>query len=92
VKIEHQKSAGLLKPLEIPVWKWEDIAMDFVVGLSRTPKGNNSAWLIVDRPTKVAHFVPVRTRYATEKLVDLYVEHIVRLHGASRSIVSDCGP
>jgi hypothetical protein len=92
VKIEHQKPAGLLKPLEIPVWKWGDISMDFVVGLPRTPKGNDSVWVIVDRLTKVAHFVPVKTRYATEKLADLYVEHILRLHGAPRSIVSDLGP
>jgi hypothetical protein len=92
VKIEHQKPAGLLKPLEIPVWKWEDISVDFVVGLLRTPKGNDSVWVIVDRLTKVAHFMPVKTRYATEKLADLYVEHVLRLHGAPRSIVSDCGP
>jgi hypothetical protein len=81
VKIEHQKPAGLLKPLEIPVWKWEDISIDFVVGLPRTPKGNDLVWVIVDRLTKVAHFVPVKTRYAIEKLADLYVEHILRLHG-----------
>jgi hypothetical protein len=92
VKIKHQKPAGLLKPLEIPVWKWEDISMDFVVGLPRTPKGNDSVWVIVDRLTKVAHFVLVKTRYATEKLAELYVEHILRLHGAPRSIVSDQGP
>jgi hypothetical protein len=92
VKIEHQKPAGLLKPLEIPVWKWEDISVDFVVGLLRTPKGNDSVWVIVDRLTKVAHFMPVKTRYATEKLADLYVEHVLRLHGAPRSIVSDRGP
>jgi hypothetical protein len=81
VKIEHQKPAGLLKPLAIPVWKWEDIFMDFVVGLPRTPKGNDSVWVIVDRLTKVAHFVPVKTRYATEKLAELHVEHILKLHG-----------
>jgi ribonuclease HI len=92
VKIEHQKPTGLLKPLEIPVWKWEDVSMDFVVGLPRTPNGNDSVWVIVDRLIKVAHFVPVKTRYATEKLADLYVEHILRLHGAPRSIVSDRGP
>jgi hypothetical protein len=92
VKIEHQKPAGLLKPLEIPVWKWEDISMKFVVGLPRTPKGNDSVWVIVDRLTKVAHFVPVKTQYATEKMADLYVEHILRLHEAPRSIVSDRGP
>jgi hypothetical protein len=92
VKIEHQKPTGLLKLLEIPVWKWVDISMDFVVGLPRTPKGNDSVWVIVDRLTKVAHFVPVKTRYATEKLAELYVEHILRLHGAPRSIISDRGP
>jgi hypothetical protein len=92
VKIEHQKPMGLLKPLENLVWKWEDISMDFVVGLPRTPKGNDSVWVIVDRLTKVAHFVPVKTRYATKKLADLFVEHILRLHGAPRSIVSNCGP
>jgi hypothetical protein len=48
VKIKHQNPAGFLKPLEILVWKWEDISMDFIVGLPRTPKGNNSVWVIVD--------------------------------------------
>jgi hypothetical protein len=92
VKIEHQKPAGLLKPLAVPVWKWEDISMDFVVGLPRTPKGNDLVWVIVDRLTKVAHIVPVKTRYTTEKHAELYVEHILRLHGTPRSIVSDRGP
>jgi hypothetical protein len=91
VKIEHQKPTRLLKLLEILVWKWEAISMDFVVGLRRTPKGNDSVWVIVDRLTKVAHFAPV-TRYATEKLADLHVEHILRLHGAPRSFMSDRGP
>jgi hypothetical protein len=92
VKIEHQKPAGLLKPLAIPVWKWEDISMDFVVGLPRTPKGNDSVWVIVDRLTKVAHFVPVKVTFGTERLANLYVEQILRLHGAPKSIVSDRGP
>jgi hypothetical protein len=92
VKIEHQKPAGLLKPLAVPVWKWEDISMDFVVGLPRTPKGDDLVWVIVDRLTKVAHIVPVKTRYTTEKHAELYVEHILRLHGTPRSIVSDRGP
>jgi hypothetical protein len=92
VKIEHQKPAGLLKPLEIPVCKWEDVSMDFVVGLPRTPKGNDSVWVIVDHLTKVAHFVPVKTQHQTERLAELYVEHILRLHEAPKSIVSDRGP
>ena len=68
VKTEHQKPAGLLQPLLIPVWKWDEIGMDFVVGLSKTQKGNDSIWVIVDRLTKVAHYLPVRTNYGGEKI------------------------
>jgi hypothetical protein len=92
VKIKHQKPAGLLKLLEIPVWKWEDISMDFVVGLPWTPKGNDSIWVIVDHLTKVGHFVPVKTQHRTERLAELYAEHILRLHYAPKSIVSDRRP
>jgi hypothetical protein len=50
----------LLQPLEIPTWKWDDISMDFIVGLPRTQKGNDCIWVIVDRFTKVAHFLLVK--------------------------------
>lgn len=63
IKAEHQRPAGLLQPLHISVWKWDEIAMDFIVGLPRTPKGNDSIWVIVDRLTKVAHFVAVKKSY-----------------------------
>ena len=53
-----------MKPLEIPMWKWEKITMDFIVGLPRTPKGNDSIWVIVDRLTKMAHFIPVRVSFS----------------------------
>ena len=66
--------------------------MDFIVGLPRSQKGNDSIWVIVDRLTKIAHFVPVKTKTNTEKLADLYIEHILRLHVAPSSIVSDRGP
>jgi len=68
VKTEHQKPAGLLQPLPIPVWEWDEIGMDFVVGLPKTQKGNDSIWVIVDRLTKVAHYLPVRTNYGGEKI------------------------
>jgi len=91
VKAEHQKPAGLLQPLPIPVWKWDEIGMDFVVGLPRTQKGNDSIWVVVDRLTKVAHYLPVRTNYGGEKLARLYIDHIVKLHGVPSKIVSDRG-
>ena len=81
IKAEHQKPAGLLQPLPIPVWKWDEVGMDFVVGLPRTQKGHDSIWVIVDRLAKSAHFIPVRTNYGGEKLAKLYVENIVKLHG-----------
>ncbi|WVZ84490.1 hypothetical protein U9M48_031519 [Paspalum notatum var. saurae] len=64
VKAEHQRPAGLLQPLKILEWKWEEISMDFIVGLPRTQKGYNSIWVVVDRLTKVAHFIPVNTTYS----------------------------
>jgi Integrase core domain. len=92
VKVEHQKPAGLLQPLTIPEWKWENIAMDFVVGLPRSQKGYDSIWVIVDRLTKSAHFLPVKSTYPLERYAKLYIDEIVRLHGAPVSIVSDRDP
>ncbi|GAU39806.1 hypothetical protein TSUD_219810 [Trifolium subterraneum] len=63
VKIEHQKPAGPLQPLEIPEWKWEHITMDFLTGLPRNQKGEDSIWIIVDRLTKSAHFIAVKSTY-----------------------------
>jgi hypothetical protein len=92
IKAEHQRPAGLLKPFDIPVWKWEHISMDFIVGLPRTQKGNDAIWVIVDKITKVSHFIPIRETHRAEKLAELYIDNILRLHGAPRSIVSDRGP
>ncbi|WVZ80091.1 hypothetical protein U9M48_027597, partial [Paspalum notatum var. saurae] len=76
VKAEHQKPAGLLHPLKIPEWKWEEIGMDFIVGLPRTQSGFDSIWVVVDRLTKVAHFIPVKTTYSGAKLAELYMSRI----------------
>ena len=89
VKVEHQRSAGLLQPLPIPEWKWEDISMDFVTSLPKTQKGMDSIWVIIDRLTKSAHFLPVRTLFSADRLAVLYMNEIVRLHGVPMSIVSD---
>ena len=91
VKAEHQRPAGLLQPLRVPEWKWEEIGMDFIVGLPRTQSGYDSIWVIVDRLTKVAHFIPVKTTYSGPKLAELYISRIVCLHGVPKKIVSDRG-
>ncbi|WVZ94013.1 hypothetical protein U9M48_039957 [Paspalum notatum var. saurae] len=91
VKAEHQRPVGLLQPLKIPEWKWEEITMDFIVGLPRTQKGYNSIWVVVDRLTKVAHFIPVNTTYLGARLAELYISRIVYLHGVPKKIISDRG-
>ena len=92
VKAEHQKSTGKIQPLPIPVSKWEKITMDFVIGLSRTRRQHDALWVIVDRLTKSAHFLPISNDDPLDKLAQLYVEEIVRLHGVPISIVSDRDP
>lgn len=91
IKAEHQKPSGLLQPLEIPEWKWENITMDFVFGMPNTKKGNNAIWIIVDRLTKSAHFIPMKTgnKMHMAPLANLFVNEIVRRHGQSISITSD---
>ncbi|WVZ90296.1 hypothetical protein U9M48_036606 [Paspalum notatum var. saurae] len=91
VKAEHQRPAGLLQPLKIPKWKWEEISMDFIVGLPRTQKGYNSIWVVVDRLTKVAHFISVNTTYSGARLAELYISRIICLHGVPKRIISDRG-
>ena len=66
--------------------------MDFITCLSMTQQGHDSIWVIIDRLTKSAHFVPVNTTYLTRKYVELYVFQIVRLHGVPRTIILDRGP
>jgi hypothetical protein len=73
VKAEHQRTTGLLQPLKIPEWKWEEIGMDFIVGLPRTKAGCDSIWVLVDHLTKVTHFITVKATYSDAKLAELYM-------------------
>ena len=92
VNAEHQRPARLLQSLPIPQWKWERITMDFVVGLPHCQSGYDAIWVIVDRLTKLAHFLPMKNNDSIEKLAELYVKEIVRLHSMLVSIVSDRDP
>jgi hypothetical protein len=91
VKAEHQRPAILLQPLQVPEWKWDEIRMDFITGLPKTQGGYDSIWVVVDRLTKVARFIPVKTTYGGNKLAELYFARIVSLHGVPKKIVSDRG-
>jgi hypothetical protein len=75
----------------VPEWKWEKIAMVFIVGLPRTQSGYDSIWVIMDRQTKVAHFIPVKTTYSGPQLAELYMSRIVYVHGVPKKLVSDRG-
>jgi hypothetical protein len=75
----------------VPEWKWEEIAMDIIVGLPRTQSGYDSIWMIVDRLTKVAHFIPVKTTYSGLQLAEMYMSRIVCLHGVPKKIGSKKG-
>jgi hypothetical protein len=86
------KTTGPLQSLPIPTWKWEDLSMDFIVGLPKTAKGFDSIWVIIDRLTKIAHFLPVKTKYPVVAYTELYIARILSLHGLPKMIVSDWGP
>ncbi|GJW68491.1 putative reverse transcriptase domain-containing protein [Tanacetum coccineum] len=83
VKAEHQRPSGLLQQPEIPVWKWERITMDFVSGLPRTPSEYDTIWVIVDRLTKLAHFLPIKKTNSMEKLKKLYPKEVLYRHGVA---------
>jgi hypothetical protein len=72
-------------------WKWEEIAMDFIVSLPKTQLGYDSIWVIVDRLTKVTHIIPIKTTYSGPQLAKLYTSRIVCSHGVLKKIVSDIG-
>ncbi|KAL0549512.1 hypothetical protein IC582_013996 [Cucumis melo] len=89
VKAPRQKPTGLLQPLSVPKWKWENVSMDFITGLPRTLRGFTVIWVVVDRLTKSAHFIQGKSTYTASKWAQLYMSEIVRLHGVPVSIVSN---
>ncbi|KAL4028440.1 hypothetical protein IC575_011637 [Cucumis melo] len=89
VKAPRQRPAGLLQPLSVPEWKWKSVSMDFITELSKTLKGYTVIWVVVDRLTKSAHFVPGKSTYTASKWGQLYMTEIVRLHGVPVSIILD---
>ncbi|GJR57133.1 putative reverse transcriptase domain-containing protein [Tanacetum coccineum] len=89
IKVEHQKLSGLLQQPKIPERKWEKITMHLVRKLPKSSSGYDAIWVIMDRLTKSAHFLPICEDYKTEKLARIYINEIVARHGVPVSIISD---
>ncbi len=73
VKAEHQRPAGLLQPLAIPEWKFDHIEMDFVTGFPKSKRGNGAIFVVIDKLTKVAHFLPIRVNHCSSIGGTLYL-------------------
>jgi hypothetical protein len=92
VNVDYMKLGGLLQHLSTPDWKWDDISMDFIVRLPLTTHKCNSIWVIVDRLTKYAQFIPVNTNYNVQKYAEIYIARVLCFHGVPKMIISDRGP
>jgi hypothetical protein len=91
VKADHLRTAGNLQPLSVPKWKWEGICLDFIMGPPHTSRGHDLIWVVVDRLTKLAHFIPIGARYRARQYAELYIAHIVCYHGIPKTIISGRG-
>ncbi|KAJ9560905.1 hypothetical protein OSB04_006065 [Centaurea solstitialis] len=89
VKAEHQRPHGKMQPLEIPEWNWENITMDLITKLPKTPRKFDAIWVIVDPLTKSALFLAIQESLTAEQLAKIYVNEVVSRHGVPVSIISD---
>nr|GFB35249.1 putative reverse transcriptase domain-containing protein [Tanacetum cinerariifolium] len=92
VKPEHQKPSGLLRQPKIPEWKWDNIIIDFVTKLPKSSQGYDTIWVVVDRLTKSAIFIPIRETDPMDKLARIYLREVVTGNGIPVSIISDRDP
>jgi hypothetical protein len=88
VKTEHQHLAGFFQPLPIPEWKWETISMDFITGFPKSTKQNDVIMIVVEKLSKVAHFIPVKSTCKAIDISSIFMKEIFRLHGMPKEIIS----
>ena len=89
VKAEHQHPSGLLQTLPTLEWKWEVISMDFITGLPKSKKQNDSIFIVVDKLSKASRFIPVKSTYKEVHIVDIFLKDIFRLHRIPKAIISN---
>ncbi|WMV50294.1 hypothetical protein MTR67_043679 [Solanum verrucosum] len=89
VKVKNQKSDGLSQDISIPTWMWENVNINFIVGLPRTRRQHDSIWGIVDRMKKSAHYILVKISYSVEDYAKLYLTEMVKFHGVPLAIIFD---
>jgi hypothetical protein len=89
MKTKHRHPSRLLHPFLILEWKWEVVTINFITNLPRTVKQCDSIMVAVDKLTKEAHFIPVKTTHKETNIVDIYMKEVSMLHGVPKEIVSD---
>ena len=89
VKVEHRHPGGLMQPITVPKWKWEVISLDFITGLPRSKKHNDSIMVVVDRSSKSTHFIPMHSTYEMAQIADISMREIFRLHGIPKTVISN---
>jgi hypothetical protein len=89
VKLEHRNLVALLQPFPIVEWKWEVVTIDFITKLPRIVKQHDSIMVVVDKLTKVSHFIPMKLTHKATNIANIYMREIASLHGVPKKIVSD---
>jgi hypothetical protein len=89
VKADYMKHGGLLQPLSMTKWKWDDISMDFIVGLTLMAHKFDLIWMIVDQFSKSTHFIPTHTNYSIQKYAGIDIARVLCLHGVLKMIISN---
>ena len=89
IKAGQQRPGGELQLIQIPECKWDDISIDFIMGLPQKINGYDTILVIMDRFSKSAHFLQIKITYTMDHLAELYIRKVVRLHGVPRSIISE---